>query len=261
MDNNHLKRTRNATDFVMTHLTGPTVTTDVKVVPPMLLVKWGGLESMTPSKAVRGAVISRIRLSVNCWLEEQIRPGWIAAYRIAVTDNRPVIAELRIFPGALSDGGRRPGEWAGEYLGFHASDVPVGGLPASAVRGVVVGKYLDVFEPVVEKLIKHRVMTRTAPIQITPARGRRGRPARPDAFYAGIARSYIALLERGVTNPLQVLAKEHRLPRASTVRGWIAECRRRRLIERPGRKGPVSREFLTAKGKQANRTAPKRGQS
>jgi hypothetical protein len=65
-----------------------------------------------------------------------------------------------------------------------------------------------------------------------------GRAGHPDDHYARVAERYVALRERGVTNPTKTIADEWSYSR-STVAGWVHEARRRGYLGAalPGRAG------------------------
>jgi hypothetical protein len=75
-----------------------------------------------------------------------------------------------------------------------------------------------------------------------PPRGSRGsRPGRrghPDSFYQGIATEYLAMRQKGVTNPTAALGEKRHVSR-STAAGWVGRARQRGYLPpgRPGRAG------------------------
>ena len=67
----------------------------------------------------------------NAWLEVPLDETWMTAYRIAMQNGSPVVAEVRIFP---SEPGKRraPGEWRGSWKGMNA-DVTGRGVTCQAL--------------------------------------------------------------------------------------------------------------------------------
>lgn len=208
----------------------------------------------------------------DCWLEVDFTPGWRAAYRLVPWGGQPVIAEVRVFP---SDNypGRSAGTWRAEVLGVRAGgavpirQTPPGwkdpvhcpavrqGLTARLVKQIPLGahhKHAAAFMAGLHRrgvvwpdvlaasgFTERRLATETPP--------RTTRPARPDRFYATIARAYVARIAAGSRRPVADLATRLELD-DSVVRDAIHEARMRGLLT-PGRQG-VPGGQLTTRAKQ-----------
>jgi hypothetical protein len=168
------------------------------------------------------------------WLEAPIGGDWIAAYRIAAADGPPVIAELRVFPAETG----RPGwgRWSGEVLGTR-SNAPEGGITVRLLRRLRPGQPLRFVSDLLQRLRAQapeaaRALGWTLPPAPTPSslpRPRRGRPGRPDLFYARVAAEYVHAVQAGSPHPVADLARRRRLPPAR-VRDMIHTARRRGLL-------------------------------
>jgi hypothetical protein len=204
------------------------------------------------------------------WWVEKVHEGWTFAYRIAVQDGRPVVAELRVFPAQPKDPAkpkRRAGKWAGDVRGF-ASEVPEGGLSTSLVsRRVAVSPALALalrdarrlrkaIEEVGEKVALrafHERRPEKDPSTISRALGLTrlekrgsgratrgpGRPSIPDRILAEVARDYVAAVAANDRAPGQTVAKKRNLGLAA-VRYYLARAREAGLLTqtvRPGKAG------------------------
>ena len=85
----------------------------------------------------------------DCWLEQSVANGWVAAYRLVPQEGYPCVAEFRLFPRDVTARGEnsgpsdnQPGEWAAERQGFTVP-VPPGGLTARMLKSVRFGTYLN----------------------------------------------------------------------------------------------------------------------
>lgn len=188
------------------------------------------------------------------WLEVQIADDWVAAYRIFTREGRALPAELRIFPGRISDlegdeanpprTPKRPwmGRWEAERIGDRAS-VPLPGVTATLIRNVHVGEHLELVLRAGRNLGKalppglyHHLVgpfgLRELHRQAVQRTGRRGRP---DEYYARVAVLYVAALEVNRRRAIQVLAEWIRMT-PQTLRDLVDRARRRGLLTpSPGR--------------------------
>lgn len=195
-----------------------------------------GCERWAPRRGVRDlAETVGLALVKEAWVETPLGPGWIAAYRLVPQRGMPVVAELRIFP-AESGRPRQPGRWSGEFLGV-AARVPPGGLTTRLLRTVRVGGY---------RRFAGRVVRETrakwpefgadelGPLREPKDQPRRGRPSRPRAFFAEIARDYVRSIEAGSHRPVADVARRRRLA-SGQVRDALHRARLLGLLERGGR--------------------------
>ena len=177
----------------------------------------------------------------DVWLEQPIDDRWMAAYRIVTSGGRPRLAELRIFP--LEDWERRPrGEWSGVWKGVDAA-APRQSLTKAVLRRVRPHLWTTQTRAILTWIGQQPggrqrldVLARfglPVPAMAPQTSGsRRGRPPRPDEFYARIAAEYVAAL-RASRRPIKTIAEKRHEPEPR-VRGWIHRARRRGLLEGGG---------------------------
>ncbi len=181
------------------------------------------------------------RVVEEAWIEVPAGEGWLAAYRVVMTETGPVIGELRVLPAENAH--RSPGRWSED-----PSFVPAGGIPARVLRRLRLTDPIGLFERFVKKWesehgdeVTRRVFGRlSSPPSRTPVPKRTGRAGRSDAFYARWAAAYVERLRRGSRHPVRDLAARPPVkisgfasssdaPEA-TVRAIIHEARRRDLL-------------------------------
>ncbi|MGH2597262.1 MAG: hypothetical protein ACRDH7_15065 [Actinomycetota bacterium] len=193
------------------------------------------------------------------WIEVQVEPQWMAAYRIVVKDGRPVVAEVRLFPS--EDDHRIPGRWSNK-----PDAVPEGGLSGRAIRQLRLKDPIGLLPKLMQNIRRRHGQEAAAQLlgrfgldrKVPIAPRRPGRAGRPDLFYARWAAAYVALVEAGSRQPVKDLAEDPPIPiegyvskgqhaSVESVRGIINEARKRRLLTRPPPGKPGGR--LTAKAK------------
>jgi len=199
------------------------------------------------------------------WVEAPLDNAWMAAYRIAVQQGQPVVAELRIFPLAGPRPG--PGRWRGERFGPGAK-VPYGGLTSRLVRRVRVAEHLRVGVTILAKMKREEdlesVVARFMPATDAGSSKRRA-GARPDVVLADFARQYVNACLSGSRRPIAEVADANGTS-VATMRNAIERARERGLLTKPmvpageptqGRKGGA----LTPRAKRLlNQNArPKKG--
>jgi hypothetical protein len=222
------------------------------------------------------------------WVEEALEDRWVAAYRIAPQDGRPVITEVRVFPRPRwfeptpvpdpEEVYRYPGQ------PDPAASIPPGGLPSSLLRKVRLGP--------VYGFLANRVSAQAWAVRAAdfarlgfeaPAEGeartkmwadhlldlgfedfvyRPGRRGREDLWFAQLAAAYVRFLEKGSRAPVRDLTawlREDTGEKLSeeSVRQLVHEARKGRgmLTDAPsGRAGGA----LTPKARELLKTTPKR---
>lgn len=191
-------------------------------------------------------------LDAQAWGEEDLGGGWVAAYRLAVENGRPIVSELRIFPGSSNDQWRPAGSWPAARLGPSATGVPTGGLTATAVRRVTIGRALRGADARLDRF-RHAfpgIFDAGAPLEALDTvhpdqeESRTKRPAAlDDRALARIAQAFVT------SGSLSATAERFKL-KESTARGRIELARRRGLLERAGRQGQRGRSRLTPAAKR-----------
>lgn len=177
------------------------------------------------------------------WTEEDLGDGWVAAYRIAIQDGAPVVAEVRVFPDVWKDGRRPPGIWAGEYVGF-VQAVPPGGLRAAVHRRVTLAR------PVKDALARLSRIEEAFPgalgkaLPVEPER----RTRVDDAVLARVANAYVMAGYSVRSVAKQLNASE------TTIRGRVMLARRRGLLTASGKSGvragkltPAAKKLLSTR--------------
>jgi hypothetical protein len=150
------------------------------------------------------------------WLEGPLGGGtWMVAYRVVLQGDRPVIAEVRVFPN--EDGRKRRGQWSAQRLGDLAP-VPAGGLPAHLLRKLKPGEALKLSKDKLGRLYDtwSRLYGTDGPELLAPSWGsaskdldlRPGRSGRPEEFWAKIAEAYVSALQGGSRTPIRDLAEQ-----------------------------------------------------
>jgi hypothetical protein len=171
------------------------------------------------------------------WSEVRLSNGWIAAYRLASEQGRPVIAEVRVFPDVWPKGDRPAGTWAGEYVGPNVKGIPPGGVAATTLRQVTLAKP---FRDALRSLARLREAfpayfepgTPLEPLAREPrAANSRRRPRIDDVALARIAREFV-----NSNYDVRAVAKASGVS-VSTARGRIELARRRGLLARTGKQG------------------------
>lgn len=175
-------------------------------------------------------------LQVNdAWLPVDLGDQWRVAYRLAVQGGAVVVSEVRVLPreGWSFD----PSEWSADYLGSSAP-VPLGGITARLLRQVRVGEHYRVADKVLRKIagdpfpLAQDAAARHGLIALDSAAAqRRGRPRRPDLFYAQVAQRYEAALKQESPRPALEVARAMGTS-GGQVRQWIHTARDRRLLTR-----------------------------
>jgi hypothetical protein len=211
--------------------------------------------------APRGVSGARNRYGREAWVEDDLGDGWVAAYRLMMKSDRPVVAEVRLFPDDPPVS-RGPGQWSEQ-----ASAVPSEGIPGRALRDLRLTFALERFSRFLRliegdpKLAKQLLGAHGIPLGARPAKRRPGRAGRADAYYLAFAMAYVERLAEGSRRPVQDLA-EHP-PKAikgyvsdglvaspATVRDIIHQARVRGLLtgSPPGRPGgeltPKAKDML-----------------
>jgi len=116
---------------------------------------------------------------------------------------------------------------------------PAGGLTARALRGIRFGTPLAIARAEIESyesnaaaLTMIGLVGRQWPERTTR---RRGRPGKPDLYYAKLAADYHRLVNvEGSTRPVQILARQRRLPE-SVISRQLYTARERGLLSSRGR--------------------------
>jgi hypothetical protein len=181
----------------------------------------------------------------------------VAAYRLSLDRDVPVIAEVRVHP---REPGYLPGEWSASILGSRAR-VPAGGVRGRLLRQLSVGVHHRFAVEVSRKLaaaLPARAATAAAPATAAEAGRRPRRARRSETWYARLAKTYADAFQAGSRAPARVAAERHRLSRIQarvalhharqlgllTKVAQSGECggaltpRARRLLRRrPGREG------------------------
>ena len=178
---------------------------------------------------IAGAVALN-RLAV--WSEHDLGDGWVAAYRIASAQGRPVVAEIRIFPDRWARGDRPKGRWAGDYLDH--PELPEGGLSATTLRRA---RFAEPFKVAMAALRQHRrslpyVFGQGGPLaDLEEKHPKSDRTRVEDLTLARLARTYVE-----VRHSIRAVAQRSGLS-DSTVRGRILMARSRGLLASSGKRG------------------------
>jgi len=175
----------------------------------------------------------------DLWVEQELEPGWIVAYRVLNDEGRPGVGEIRVFPDDRTlgyRGSRQPGEWEAGRRGDETLSPP-GGVPATALRKIRLREvYAGLSEAVEDTASDPRFrfvfrdrMRFTETPKLKPRRpGRRGRG---DTEYAKFAAAYVTILAEGNRAPIKELAARMHLGRES-VRQLVHDARDRKLLTR-----------------------------
>lgn len=185
---------------------------------------------------------ARAVLMQDVWYEQALGSEWTVAYRLHLQNGgtRLVVGEVRIFPSA---GPREPfsGKWLADVLGSDAP-VPAGGLPARTVKQVT----MRGFVPHLERLFRAvRLPLSFAPV-MSQRPSRRGRPAKPEAFYGAVAVTYERFYLEGCSRPTSELARTMHLT-SGAARRAVAEARRRGFLSSTERGRPGGRASAEAR--------------
>lgn len=182
------------------------------------------------------------------WVVLPLDEHWDSYVRLEAVEGQPVIAELRVLPTLMD----RPGtEWLAPTLksGDWTPDPPAGGLTSRALRGVHLGRALELaYEALGEFFERERNLPRDLPTEFAAdavaVPRRPGSKGRDDQFYAVVASMYVDALERGSRKPVvdaaAALSKARRGTYEPTyVRDLLHVARQRGLLTRPpkGRAG------------------------
>lgn len=202
----------------------------------------------------------------EAWVEVPIADGWVAAYRVQVRDQLPVVTEVRVIPDKHLGTGTH-GDWDHEV-----DSVPAGGLPGSALRRLRVGDAIRLFKELergweeefgiemVDPIFRRHGFRSDGEVGQRP-----GRAGRPDEFYARWAEAYVDLLAKGSRSPIKDLAAHppvkiewfdpsRAAESRATVGAIIQEARQRKLLTKPP-PGKAGGE-LTTKGARLSRPNP-----
>jgi hypothetical protein len=190
----------------------------------------------------------------SVWVEQELSAEWVAAFQLVPQGGIPVIAELRILP---REPGRDPWRWKGNLLGVKAK-VPRGGITSNITRAIRLSipadKLLE-FSALLRKLgpsVFDRVLGDAGFSDRTKRERALSPLARPDVFYAKVARDYDRLLQAGVHNVNQKLAAQRREP-PSKIRDMVRRARKLGLLEPPAAQGKIGQKAgsrLTPKAEQ-----------
>lgn len=190
------------------------------------------------------------------WLEVDFAPGWRAAYFLVPYGGQPVVAEIRIIP-ADEFPARPAGAWRAQFLGSHSGPaVRSGDFQCPPIRRGITARLLRRVPLGVERKHAAEFLSRFAAEGTwvderfrAQEKGadveKRGRPGRPDRFYASLARDYVLRCNRGSRRPVAEIADRRGLS-AAIVRDAIHEARERGLLS-PGRQGTPGGQ-LTPRG-------------
>jgi hypothetical protein len=178
----------------------------------------------------------------DVWYEVDIDDRWIACFRIASQQGRPIVSELRAFPTAnrrepeMED---KPGEWSAEWQGSDAP-VPSGGLTATVLRKVPFLSLSAVPEIIDWVRAEHpEDLEWIAPSGLTgeDRSQRRPGPKGPtDAELVEYAVEYFDLVLQGKPNPHTILSRSHRHS-PDHSKHLISTARERSLISSPAPPG------------------------
>jgi hypothetical protein len=185
----------------------------------------------------------------EAWLECSLDFDWVCAYRLITQDGVPVVAELRIFPN--ESGRQQQGEWSARWLG-HRAVAPMGGITSRLLREVKVGKHLRSADMAFDNFKREAPALARAMFPASRAR-RRGLKGLPDAFYASVARDYVAACTAGSRSPAADVARRRNFSK-ERIRRILYIARDRGLLDRtlPRRSGGS----LTDRAQSALGTVP-----
>ena len=210
----------------------------------------------------------------DLWIKMDLAPEWRVAYRLVLQDGVLVIGEVRVLPRKGSNGHT----WtAAENKGLLAV-APSGGVRSTLLRRVSIpaaGQYAQDLETQVTKWRRSRkklewlegiggivdildgeqvihppppTVAKVHQPVTEPARPRRGRKGKGEAFYARVARTYVAEAEKGRTRGiLAVIVKRHGLGNIGQARAAVYRAREMGLLG--GRQPGKVSGFLTRKAK------------
>lgn len=172
------------------------------------------------------------------WVEWPIDEDWVAAERVALSAaGRLVAIELRIFPRRLRGTTHRPVDtlWSGPKPGaWDANPLmrpPTIGITARLLRLVKSRRAAAVLEIHEKALERPRTSLSELAGTTIPRTGGARRPAdRGDAFYAELARDYVALAAH-FQQPVKELAKRRRID-ISAAKRYVYRARSRGLLTR-----------------------------
>ena len=212
------------------------------------------------------------------WLPLDLGDHWRACYRLAVQGGAVVVGEVRVFPRETGASERlllSSGQWSAEMFGSSAT-VPPGGITARLLRQVRVGEHHRVADKIVRQVagdphpLAQDAAARHGLTTLGPTGARRGRPRKPDFFYAQVADRYEAALKRGSRRPAEDVADAMGVS-GGQVRQWLYAARDRGLLtrapryERVGQQGvkggsltPRARALLSVAPSGATRKGVKR---
>jgi hypothetical protein len=191
----------------------------------------------------------------SVWIETDLNPHWMVAFRLLPQNGMPVIAELRIFP--REDFKFRPtGEWSASHLGNRAT-APAGGITAPMLRDLKLTivrrkmkETVEVFrspESGIASILKLIDFPVSAP-RTPRKKDNRGRPPLPDLEFARIADFYVRRCEVSRT-PVQDTARHFRISIVK-ARARLHEARKRELLTGGRDLWGIAGGFLTEKAKQ-----------
>lgn len=165
----------------------------------------------------------------DLWVRRVVADRWVAALRIVVSGGRLRVGEVRLYPHEPGTGGTIRDWWSADLFGCHA-ETPRQGLTKRILRQVPLHDWAAYARAVVAS---HRTAAWVREFGLATlipreTARRRGRPTLPAAWYAEVARAYVAAVARG-ESPIQALARRFRVPLAR-VRGWVFRARRYGLL-------------------------------
>jgi hypothetical protein len=165
-------------------------------------------------------------VAMDVWVVKPLTSDWVVAYRIALQDGHPVVAEMRIYPASVQsventadwqfDGHAFAGEWAESLRGVHAR-VPDGGLTATVAHLATLGSdvargYGAVLDRIERERPKFRKALRARGFEETEAPPRsqspRGGPTSvPKRRIVEVAAAYAEACRRGSGRPTKEAAR------------------------------------------------------
>ena len=202
------------------------------------------------------------------WLEAELDPLWMVAYRLAVAGETARAVEVRVFPNEWGgverdemDTSRKGGRWSMKTSG-RDNKTPTQGISRQLLRSIPLGhdvRSLDAMirqqsriPEMVETLLGHLGVTR-----FTKGRdgrqggtkGGRGRPPLLDREYLQVAKHYDAATRKKSRHPARDAAEQLKLTR-TTVRARLNRARALGFLEDAGGKGCIGGR-LTDAGRRA----------
>ena len=228
--------------------------------------------TVTKFRDRKNAMIQRLRFrkveskgTVNLWADVKLDRQWQVSYRLVVQGGVPVIGEVRVLPRH----GSKSETWtdAEEKFGLLAA-APAGGVRSTLLRRVgvpAVGRAARQFATILKDAVRaseeqhgardgETIIVSPTPVPSQPegqqrSGSRRGRKGKGEAFYARIAETYIAEVEKNKHRGLaEVVQKQHGLSTVEHARVAIFRAREKGFIGGTRVTGKAQ-GFLTDKAK------------